>query len=178
MTFRRPCLIHSWAELVVWTAWLVGFLAAGWFTLLTEHDYRARIVAGTFLAFIAVIAWRKFWPRIEDMRRLAYRTRQGMGVVLLHGWISRADVERGIERAVAIHGNGRRLQGVAIYVVKGPLHVLGERKRGVAEVDITVAWDDLDVDGMVNLITHEVSHLLLDGHPDAEHETMRERGTL
>lgn len=176
--FRRPCLIHSWLELAVWVAWPLALGAAGVAGLVVgpapARVSAALLLAGTIGALVA-----KFVPRWLDMKHVVYRTKHGVSVVLKDPrWTPRPLVQEALDRAIAAHGNGHRLDGCALYLVTSA-HARGKRVNGVADIDMTVPIGDTgDLHVVMDRITHEAGHILLDGHPDTEHAEMATKGTL
>lgn len=162
MTFRRPCMIQSWGELAVWL--LIPSAIAWGCAVVVREPWPGPVVALATLAGLLGVLARKFLPRWRDVRAMAYRTRQGVGVVFIScPALPQVSVEAAIDRAVTAFGRVDALAGRALYVQSDPLYAAGRRVHGAVDLDMAVTWPagQQTAATTLGLITHEASHVLL-----------------
>ena len=184
VTFRRPNLFDSWLGLVTWSVAPSALLLGAAMVTVKGADVGQRLTGAALAAAVLFICWRRFAPRVADMRAVVYRTRQGVAVVARDGIVPppREQVEAALDRAIAAHGHREALDGYGLLFAKS-VSVLGVPVHGVCDAGwLNVAAPTYQPESVtLGLVTHEASHALLiaAGLPvPRHHSAMAEAGTL
>lgn len=182
--FRQPNLFDSWLGVVAWSVTPSLLLLGAAMVTVRGASAPERLTGAALAAGVVVILWRRFAPRIADMRSVAYRTRQGVAVVCRDGIVppSRELVEAALDRAIAAHGHGDALDGYGLLFTTN-VYVLGKRVHGVCDAGwLNVAAPSYQSESVtLGLVTHEAAHALLiaAGVPVPQHHAIQANvGTL
>lgn len=132
--WRRPGLFVNLLEAVVWVAFSLAFLISSALAAVILPANPGLYVAGALLATHTLILWRKFGPRVMDMRSVTYRTVHGVAVIF-RGMdpIPQIVIEAAHEEAIAAHGHPEALEGYALVVQRSPVYANAVRLMAVTD---------------------------------------------